>query len=622
MIKSFRRPKRLSSNSDSIKHQISRVPSGANFNESVLNVPKIVIKALYDYQPQGPDELSFQKGDFFHVMNVVDENEQDGWYEATNPMTNAKGMVPMTYFEKIDRTRPKTNDQVGYIPNGSKFSSPKKSSVSSVSSGSSHRNSSPTLYAIVLYEFKSEREDELAISPGESLIICAHHEYEWFIAKPINRTGGPGLVPVTYVKIVDLINPNNTLNHNDEKDLIKIINTLKIPTVEQWKAQTARYQASSRPVEPVDGDLHTFDRQRVSGPIGPGQVQQYKHYDENGEYSLSNRSSLSSSNISILEASVDSYHLDANKYQYLIVARLSNGKMRYLYRYYDDFYQLQVSLLELFPYEAGKIENSKRTIPSIPGPLFTVNDNISRLRREKLDRYIRELIQLPSHISRCEEVLRLFEILDNGYDREIEDNSKERQLKPISQKSIYQQDRLSQYSNLHNQVNDRHSSTPISSDSNLNRLSASSGNLLNNIETSQQTSTSSQPAQTTQSQYNHASNVISNNEQQKPPTTKVKVKFYYQDDIFVLLLPVGLKLNDLKTKLFKRLSLNEASKEFNPDLIKIYLKNDLDNYQNDNNVQDYAFNDNQLLSLKTFEINDDDRFQNVLYDKCKLCILA
>lgn len=72
----------------------------------------------------------------------------------------------------------------------------------------------------------------------------------------------------------------------------------------------------------------------------------------------SNRSSLGSS-ISIVEASVDSYQLDHGRYQYSITARLNNGRIRYLYRYYQDFYDLQVKLLELFPYEAGRIENSK-----------------------------------------------------------------------------------------------------------------------------------------------------------------------------------------------------------------------------------------------------------------------
>ena len=106
-----------------------------------------------------------------------------------------------------------------------------------------------------------------------------------------------------------------------------------------------------------------------------------------------------------------------------------------------------MKLLELFPYEAGRIENSKRIIPSIPGPLINVNDSISKLRREKLDYYLSNLIALPSHISRSEEVLKLFDVLDNGFDRETDAINK-RFSKPISQKSNSHQDRLSQYSNF------------------------------------------------------------------------------------------------------------------------------------------------------------------------------
>lgn len=597
MIKSFRRGKRQSSSSDSSKHVISRIHLGPRADGSqILQSPKLVIKALYDYRPQGPDELAFRKGDFFHVLNDNDENEQNGWYEAINPMSNVKGMVPISYFEVFNRSRPKPDVDVS--PNSSKILS-HGINTSPLRSPSSQRNSSQTLYAVVLYEFKAEREDELDIIPGENLIICAHHDYEWFIAKPINRLGGPGLVPVSYVKVVDLVNPNN--NINKENDLVKIVEDFKIPSVEQWKDQTARYQALTIPLGSISNQ---------TPPISSNT--QYFQKDHNG--AASNRSSLSSSNTAIIEASVDLYQLDHGRYQYLIVAKLSSGRVRYLYRYYQDFYDLQVKLLELFPFEAGKIENSKRIIPSIPGPLINVNDSISKLRREKLDYYLRNLISLPSHISRSEEVLTLFDVLDNGFDKEVSDQqAKQRQLKPISQKSNYQQDRLSQYSNmLINQSNGK-SSSPTSSDSNLNRLSQSSGNLFNSV-------TEQAPLQHTSSTSSPTKIETSTN---KPSGTKIKVKFYYQDDIFVLLLPSGLRLIDLKTKLFKRLNLNEEpTSDSSPEAIQLYLKNDIDEFQQENKVSEYNFNETHKLELKHFEIDNDDKFHDVLYDKCKLCILA
>ncbi|KAK6454835.1 Bud emergence mediator [Scheffersomyces xylosifermentans] len=599
MIKSFRRSKRQSSTSSSPKHSISRVSSLSNAQgidiEKVLQSPKKVIKALYDYDPQGPGELKFKKGDFFHVLTDDSDNDNNdnsnGWYEATNPMTHAKGMVPISYFEVFNRNRPLTSD------------SPPSAHTSTMSHPDNPLHSSQSLYAVTLYEFQAEREDELDIEAGENLIICAHHDYEWFIAKPINRLGGPGLVPISYVKIIDLLNPASTkfdFDPSDNEALIKTIDSFKIPTVEQWKDQTAKYQASTIPL----GSISNSNTPPISSNT--------QFFEGNSE---SNRSSLSSSNTNIIEVSVDSYQLDHGRYQYLIIARLSNGKLRHLYRYYQDFYDLQVKLLELFPFEAGKIENSKRIIPSIPGPLINVNDSISKLRREKLDYYLRNLIALPNHISRSEEVLRLFEVLDNGFDKEYnaDGGTAKRTSKPISQQSNYQQDRLSQYSNFHNNQSNssqtRTSSTPTSADSTgpSRSRSSSNGNLINNA--------SGLPMQ------------LSNNSSDTKQA-KVKVKFYYEEDIFVLLLPTNLRLQDLKTKLFKRLDLDDPSSQKqaeSPSDVRLFLKNDYDDFLSENDIANEDFKDFseiQRYKLKEFEVDDDDKFHGILFDKCKLVILV
>ncbi|KAL6451858.1 BEM1 Bud emergence protein 1 [Candida maltosa Xu316] len=576
MIKSFRKNKRHSSNATSPKKTISRVSSSSNpssTQDALLQSPKKVIKALYDYQPQGPGELKFSKGDFFHVLNDSDDDEYkeaeaNGWVEATNPMTHIKGMVPISYFEIFDRSRPM----------GVSSANDNGSNSNSNSNSKSHTNQ--TLYAVTLYEFKAEREDELDVMPNENLIICAHHDYEWFIAKPINRLGGPGLVPVAYVKIIDLMNPNSSYSSIDTTDraqVVDVINGFNIPTVEQWKDQTAKYQASTIPLG------------SISGSRTPPMSATSQYFD--AQQDVSNRSSLSS--LTVVEASVDSYQLDHGRYQYLITAKLSNGKMRYLYRYYQDFYDLQVRLLELFPYEAGKIENSKRIIPSIPGPLINVNDSISKLRREKLDYYLSNLIALPAHISRCDEVLKLFDVLDNGFDRETEPANNRRFSKPISQKSNSHQDRLSQYSNFN---------TLTQSNSNDSATLRSRESSTTNLTSPQDSSILKQP--------------------------KVKVKFYFDDDIFVLLLPTNLKLQDLKTKLFKRLEL-EDNEQHNFDEVKtadsihLFLKNDFEDFLNENNISNINMkNEVHLAKLQEFEVDDDEKFQSVLFDKCKLTILV
>lgn len=617
MIKSFRRSKRQLSSASLPKHLISRVSSSSaqpGYDvDSVLQLPKKVIRALYDYTPQGPGELKFSKGDFFHVLTDDSDNfnsdNSNGWYEATNPMTHARGMVPISYFEVFNRSRPVTDDS----PLAGTQGVPP--AITHGPLGHAHnRNLNQTLYAVTLYEFTAEREDELSIRPGENLIICAHHDHEWFIAKPINRLGGPGLVPVSYVKIIDLLNPLSNqpdVDTSDKEAVARAIDSFKIPTVEQWKDQTAKYQALTIPL----GSISNSQTPPVSSNT--------QFFEGNTEGS--NRSSLSSSNTTIVEVGVDSYQLDHGRYQYLIIARLSNGKVRNLYRYYQDFYDLQVKLLELFPYEAGKIENSKRIIPSIPGPLINVNDSISKLRREKLDYYLRNLIALPVHISRSEEVLRLFEVLDNGFDKETSEgvdqtnhanannnnnnnnnnaNNNGRTSKPISQQSNYQQDRLSQYSNFHNNSSQtRTSSTPTSAESVPDRSRSSSSANIN--------AASGLPTQ------------LSNNSSDTKQS-KVKVKFYYDEDIFVLLLPTNLRLQDLKTKLYKRLDLDDPESGHGrlAQDIQLFLKNDYDDFVNENNIVDDEFDDVHIQKLKEFEVDDDDKFHRILFDKCKLVILA
>lgn len=67
-----------------------------------IQPPKKVIRALDDHRPQAPHELSFQKGDFFHVINEIDQGP--GWYEANNPMTGARGLVPRSKFEVFNKS--------------------------------------------------------------------------------------------------------------------------------------------------------------------------------------------------------------------------------------------------------------------------------------------------------------------------------------------------------------------------------------------------------------------------------------------------------------------------------------------------------------------------------------
>jgi bud emergence protein 1 len=63
--------------------------------------PQKVIRATSSYRSPTPQQLSFQQGDFFHVIREV--NEGGSWFEAHNPMTGARGLVPKSMFESFHK---------------------------------------------------------------------------------------------------------------------------------------------------------------------------------------------------------------------------------------------------------------------------------------------------------------------------------------------------------------------------------------------------------------------------------------------------------------------------------------------------------------------------------------
>ncbi|ORY04906.1 Phox-like protein [Basidiobolus meristosporus CBS 931.73] len=156
------------------------IPKASQYsNEVGVLIPKKVIRAIHDYHGETPYQLSFRAGDFFHVIG--NENNPH-WWEATNPMTKVRGLVPASYFEVIDRK------QGGCT----KSNRPRNSS-----------NAQPALLGHVLYDFESQSPEELSAEAGDHIIIVGKSSNEWLIAKHIGKLGGLGLVPSSYVEIKD-----------------------------------------------------------------------------------------------------------------------------------------------------------------------------------------------------------------------------------------------------------------------------------------------------------------------------------------------------------------------------------------------------------------------------------
>jgi bud emergence protein 1 len=95
------------------------------------------------------------------------------------------------------------------------------------------------VYGVVQYDFNAERPDELEAKAGEAIIVIAQSNPEWFVAKPIGRLGGPGLIPVSFIEIKDTATGQPVTDPNEA------VQRAGVPKVEEWKKMAADYKNSS-----------------------------------------------------------------------------------------------------------------------------------------------------------------------------------------------------------------------------------------------------------------------------------------------------------------------------------------------------------------------------------------
>ncbi|CCC11738.1 hypothetical protein SMACR_04720 [Sordaria macrospora] len=387
--------------------------------------PKKVIKALYDYEAQTPQELGFSRGDFFHVIGR--ENDQE-WYEACNPaLPDARGLVPVGYFQALGRTERDSGQSqtgsLGFKTVDSDSGYGEGSAASPPGANAGHRISKTPgkngamVYGVVLYDFQAERADELEAKQGEAIIVIAQSNPEWFVAKPIGRLGGPGLIPVSFVEIRDMASNVPVPNPHEA------VRKAGIPKVEEWKKMAADYKNSSITLgkfdvgggggqQPLDQAMNRLTLQG-SARLSQQTTHTQQQIQGQGQAYAARPTSMLSAPIA---ARVPRYCFAEDKYWFVIETELEDGRCFELSRYYEDFYDFQIALLTEFPLEAGTTGGTTRTLPYMPGPVNYVTDAITEGRRHNLDSYVKSLLEQPPHISRCNLVKQFFTPREGDYE--------------------------------------------------------------------------------------------------------------------------------------------------------------------------------------------------------------
>jgi bud emergence protein 1 len=577
-----------------------------------------VIKALYDYTPTdtSPNSvyLAFSQGDFLHVVGREDDSD---WYEACNPLHGTRGLVPVSYFEGVGKT---VRDSAGPppVPRAAtqqphdsgyqeRITSPQPSAQDIMTQQMRMSRSGKTgamVYGVVIYDFHAERPDELEAKEGEAIIVIAQSNPEWFVAKPITRLGGPGLIPVSFIEIRDMTTGQVVT------DTQAAVTAAGVPKVEEWKKMAADYKNGSIPLgklETNSGQSLQQGMERLSvrsqngghqkaGSVGglpshlacvtdPVQIS----HSRNGSMAQTRNPHRTSDNLlAPIKACVPRYCFADDIFWFIIECQMEDGRHWELQRLYQDFYDLQIQLIASYPVEAGTSGSGERTLPFMPGPVTYVTDNISNGRRANLDEYIKNLLKLGPHITQGHLVKGFFAPRQGDYEIDPDVVAAEEY-------------RLSQQSH--------HSSTPshggASRQSSADQLQAttpvtpfSTGSTYASHQRGPSTASQAYSTTLNPPPMNHSHSSVST-ATGTGASSALKIKVWFEEDNCVVIrMPMSLKFVDLYNKLVERRKLERPGEE-EEELIVEY-KDEQENYfypiENDEDLQ-IAVERNPKLTL-------------------------
>jgi bud emergence protein 1 len=470
-----------------------------------------------------------------------------------------RGLVPVDHFEVLGKTvgGPKLsmsmaglnlNDPNSRPGNPNPYGNGSVPTPPSSATTPSAPKTTP-VYGVVQYDFVAEQKDELNVKAGESIIVIAQSNHEWFVCKPIGRLGGPGLVPISFIEIRDVATGRAVEN------IEEFVAKSGVPKVEEWKQKLGEYKSKSIP-------LGQFE----STPNGPSQASQTRQSQSNG---------TATTLLAVRDAWIEQFSYTNGRYWYWVRAVMEDGRHRSLCRYYEDFYNFQLTLLSTFPVESGST-GRERILPFIPGPTQYVTDAIAEERKEDLDLYVRELCLLPMHIKNHELVKSFFAPREGDVESSRATNMAPQPSVTRDSGGRTSQTSQNRGSNQTQQSFDssgsgQHRAQPLSragSSPTGGAAQTSVGMSKTQTEPSRKNlsiESRSQPAESQDHPYSS-----------RPAPPFIKIKIFFQDDIIVIRTPPDVSYNHLIEKMTERLG-----KSFNSVRYRDSLSGELYNITND-----------------------------------------
>eukprot|EP00834_Sanchytrium_tribonematis_P000364 NODE_7_length_67686_cov_1.621421.p10 type:complete len:448 gc:universal NODE_7_length_67686_cov_1.621421:57648-56305(-) len=238
------------------------------------------------------------------------------------------------------------------------------------------------------YDFENGLQ-ALAIKEGEEVEVVKGST-DWTLVK---YKGKEGYVPSNYLEIKKALKPlelpvktNQVADKQNEKEIKP-----KVAKIERPKMTLSRFTAAENTSRGTLKPYGTLKR------LEPTQKTTY----------LKECATPTAANITFAIV-VQYFKGKGNVWTFLIETDSKDHIHRIIYRTYQDFYDMQLTLLATFPQESGI--SGTRVIPTIPGPVPFANENVTQRRAAQLAVYCKEIFaQLPEHILNSQLIQNFFQ---------------------------------------------------------------------------------------------------------------------------------------------------------------------------------------------------------------------
>ncbi|XP_030004832.1 SH3 domain-containing protein 19 isoform X1 [Sphaeramia orbicularis] len=134
------------------------------------------VKALHDFDPEGPGELALRAGDVVSMVEQVD-NE---WYKGT--CRGSTGYFPINYVQVLSDSPKPLPERKGKTPSAT-VSGPR---------------------CVARFDFEGEHDDELSFSEGDVIQLKAYMGQDWARGQIGSSTG---IFPLNFVEVVEDLPP-------------------------------------------------------------------------------------------------------------------------------------------------------------------------------------------------------------------------------------------------------------------------------------------------------------------------------------------------------------------------------------------------------------------------------